>query len=129
MSRARVLAVNIMTALTTVLFAVITFALGSADRLPIGFMLGLSAGFLLYIAASDIIPSIHKRSHGERLLNKQTIMLALGVAVVGLAIQAAHGYIDEDHDYNDGHAHIENAEHEYHDNHHHGEHDHDEDDH
>jgi zinc and cadmium transporter len=129
MSRKKVLLVNILTAITTVVFAVLTFQLGSADLLPIGMLLGLSAGFLLYIATSDIIPTIHERSHGKSLFNGQVLMLMMGVLIVGAVINVAHDYIDTGHghgtessEYADDHgdedkAHSEEDEHEENDGH------------
>lgn len=98
MKRGKVLLVNLMSALATVLFAVVTFALGSDERLPLGALIGLSAGFLLYIAASDIIPEIHERSPKDKLFDWQPVLLILGAVVVGLGIQWAHGYLDHGHD-------------------------------
>lgn len=99
MARRKVLIVNICSALATTLVALLTFSLGSDDRLPIGFLLGLSAGFLLYIALSDVIPSIHERAPKKRLVEVQTLLLLLGVAVVGLAINISHQYIHAGHDH------------------------------
>ncbi len=97
LSRKRVLMVNIFSALATTVAALVTFALGSGERLPLGLLLGLSAGFLLYIAMSDIIPGIHESAPKKRLLDWQPILLLLGVIVVALSIQVAHKYIDADH--------------------------------
>lgn len=96
-SRAKVLLLNILSALATTFAAVITFALGSADKLPLGVLLGLSAGFLLYIAMSDVIPTIHESSARKKLFDLQPLMLLIGVITVGLSIQLAHGYIDAGH--------------------------------
>ncbi len=93
LSRKKVLLVNILSALATVATAVITFALGSADKLPLGALLGASAGFLLYIAMSDIIPSIHSSSPKKRLFDFKAIMLVIGVVVVAFAIQIADSFI------------------------------------
>lgn len=114
MSRKKVLLVNIMSALATTAAAVITFSLGSADKLPIGLLLGLSAGFLLYIALSDIIPDIHENASKNKLFDWQPLMLLLGVAVVGLAINLSHGYIDGGHSHEKGsqQVHEGNAHHE-----------------
>lgn len=94
MSRGKVLLANLASALATVLAAVVTFALGSAEQLPVGPMLGVSAGFLLYIAMSDIIPSLHEQTSKKRLFDPQPLLLIAGAATVGLAIQLAHHYID-----------------------------------
>lgn len=97
MRRGRVLLVNAISALATTLMAVLTFALGSDERLPVGALLGISAGFLLYIALSDLIPSIHDKAPKKKLVELQTLLLLLGVAIVGLAINLSHQYIHDDH--------------------------------
>lgn len=90
MKPAKVLWVNIFSALATTVMAVLTFALGSGDRLPLGWLIGLSAGFLLYIAMSDIIPEIHEKTPNKRLFELQPVLLIVGALTVGLAIQLAH---------------------------------------
>lgn len=90
MRRRWVLFWNVISSLSTTLMAIITFALGSSDKLPIGWLLGISAGFLLYIAMSDIIPTVHQISADKKLLNIQPFLLILGVLVVGLVIHFAH---------------------------------------
>lgn len=94
MARRKVLIVNVLSALATTVAAVGTYLLGSAEALPLGALFGLSAGFLLYIALSDIIPEIHEHAPKRRLFDWQPVMLLLGVIVVGLAISLAHSYVD-----------------------------------
>ncbi len=114
MRRRNVLLVNVFSALATVLFALVTFWLGSDAKLPIGVLLGLSAGFLLYIAASDIIPTIHDEIPKDKLFDIRPFLLVLGAVVVGLSINVAHKYIDADHSnttessQHDEHDHAEN---------------------
>lgn len=95
MKRKNVLLANAFSALATTVFAVVTYALGSADMLPIGALLGLSAGFLLYIAASDIIPSIHDDVKNNKIFDIRPILLLVGVLVVGIFIQVAGKFITE----------------------------------
>ena len=95
LSRTKVLLANIASALATVVAAVATFALGSADRLPVGALIGLSAGFLLYIAASDIIPEIHERSPKQKLFDIQPVLFVLGIVTVAAAIHIAGQFIHE----------------------------------
>lgn len=95
MSRKNVLLANAASALATTVFAIITYWLGSADKLPIGALLGLSAGFLLYIAASDIIPSIHEQVKNDKIFDIRPILLLVGVIVVGIFIQVAGNFISE----------------------------------
>ncbi len=97
MSRMKVLLVNVFSALATVAAALVTFSLGSEDKLPIGILIGLSAGFLLYIATSDIIPQIHERAPKDKLFDWQPILLIIGAVVVGLVINIAHGYLEPGH--------------------------------
>jgi zinc and cadmium transporter len=102
MSRRQVLLVNIFSALATTVFAVLTFALGSDDKLPIGVLLGVSAGFLLYIAMSDVIPELHESNRSKRFLSLQPLLLLLGVVVVGLTISLAHYFVELPHDSTEG---------------------------
>lgn len=92
MNRIKVLWVNISSALATTIFAVITFAMGSTDKLPISAMLGISAGFLLYIASSDIIPSIHEHTPKNKLFDIRPILLLIGIVIVGFAIMISKKY-------------------------------------
>lgn len=96
MHRKKVLLVNILSALATTVMAVLTFAVGSKETLPIGLLLGLSAGFLLYIAVSDVIPTIHSHSKTKhKPFDLQALLLIIGVVTVGLAIHFTHSYIEE----------------------------------
>lgn len=88
MERKKVLLVNVLSSLSSTVAAVITYTLGNDNQLPVGLLLGLSAGFLLYIALSDIIPSIHAKTDDSKLIQLQTVFLLVGVIVVGLVIQA-----------------------------------------
>ncbi|MCX6729768.1 MAG: ZIP family metal transporter [Candidatus Saccharibacteria bacterium] len=87
--RSKVLLINFISALATVVTAIITFQLGSNTKLPLGVLLGVSAGFLLYIALSDIIPTIHEKSTNKRLFELQPFLMILGACLVALAIQIA----------------------------------------
>lgn len=105
LSRGKALLVNALSALATTLMAVLTFTIGSADRLPMGVLIGLSAGFLLYIAMSDVIPELHQHDKGRKFVDWQPFMLIAGIITVFLAVQIAHKYIDG------GHNHVHEAEH------------------
>ncbi len=94
MSRKKVLLVNIISALATTIAAIGTYLLGSAEVLPIGVILGISAGFLLYIATSDVIPTIHADRDKDKVFDKQAAFFMLGVVVVGLITTFAHALIE-----------------------------------
>lgn len=98
MSRMKVILVNIASALVTTLAAVGVFLLGGDDRIPVGVLTGLSAGLLLYIAMSDLIPEVHENAPRKRLFHWQPLVLLLGAVVVGLAINLAHGFTGHEHE-------------------------------
>jgi len=92
MSRRGVILVHIASSLATTSLALLTFWLGGSGSIPVGMLLGLSAGFMLYIAASDIIPSIHDDMRDDKLLDIRPFLLLLGVLIVGAAITIAKHY-------------------------------------
>lgn len=101
MPRRKVLIVNIFSSLATTAVAITVFALGKTSDLPVGLLLGLSAGFLLYIAMSDVIPTIHERATNKKIFELQPLLMLLGAVLVALSIQIAHKYIDTGHDHSD----------------------------
>lgn len=96
LKRAQVLLVNIVSALATTVAAVIFFKLGQDHESLIAALLGLTAGFFIYIAVSDIIPTIHETKN-KRALNIKSLLLLAGVLVVGVTTSIAHSYIDQGH--------------------------------
>ena len=82
----RVVLVNLLSALATVVTAMLTFALGEKFNLNPAPLLALAAGMFIYIAASDIIPDIHERPRREA--NLQAAMLLVGVIVIAFVVQA-----------------------------------------
>jgi zinc and cadmium transporter len=105
MSRKKVLLVNLLSACATVAAAVITYAIGSSEQLPLGVLLGLSAGFLLYIALSDIVPLIHEHTDHKRLFDVQALLLIVGVVVVSTSVALAHAYIEPEHEHHETETH------------------------
>lgn len=108
----RVILVNVLSALATVVTALTTFALGSGYDINPALMLAAAAGFFIYIAASDIIPGIHHQPRREG--NRQAVMLFVGVLVVTSVIALAPHSHEADHD----HSHDHDHDHHVHDDHH-----------
>jgi zinc and cadmium transporter len=79
-----VLLANVATAVATIVAAVLVFWLGSDEKLPVGPLLALTAGFFIYVAASDIIPDIHEQP--RRIGTLQAATLVFGVILVGIVI-------------------------------------------
>ena len=96
MEKSKVILVNILSALATTATALITFALGDSDKFPIPALLAITAGFFVYIAASDIIPEIHESTKkGKRDIRPW--LLLLGAAFIMIFSPIAHDFIDTAH--------------------------------
>lgn len=97
LKRRKVLIVNILSALATLVGALAIFWLGSENSLPQGELLAVTAGMFIYIAASDLIPTIHQKAQNRRNLLAAGLLIA-GILVVGFATEIAHEYIEIGHD-------------------------------
>lgn len=95
MRRKSVLLINIFSSMMTVIAAVMIFTLGNQIQLPVNGLLALTAGFFIYIAVSDIIPTIHAEKD-SRQANIQTLVLLMGVVLVASLTTYVHGFIDAD---------------------------------
>jgi len=92
MRRLYVLMWNAISALATVVTAVITFRLGNSENLPLGAIVGLAAGMFIYVAASDLIPSIHADAKGK-FKSSATLLFVAGVLIVAIATEIIEKYV------------------------------------
>lgn len=83
--RGRVLMLNVLSALTAILGAFLTYFLGESIEGLMPILLSLAAGFFIYIAASDLIPEIHKEEKNN-IAMIETLILVFGVFVVWIAL-------------------------------------------
>ncbi|MGV9001903.1 MAG: ZIP family metal transporter [Candidatus Saccharimonadaceae bacterium] len=90
MPRAKVLLFNVLSALAATVAAILTYYLGQTSTLSMGVIFGLSAGFLLYVALSDIIPSLHEHNDTKKLFDWQPLLLIAGVLLVGIMSLLIH---------------------------------------
>jgi zinc and cadmium transporter len=88
-SRKKVLIINVLSTLATVVSAVTFFTIGNKLDISLSPLLGLVAGFFIYIAVSDIIPSIHS-DRSQKTKIKKAITLLAGIVIVWLAIVSLH---------------------------------------
>jgi len=114
MSRSKVIWANVLSALATTVAVIIFFQFGQSFEIPLDIILGLVAGFFIYIAVSDIIPSIHE-NEAKKFAGWHSALLITGAIVVSLVTTNLHGYIDqgnehdhktessESHEYDDEH--------------------------
>jgi len=89
-SRRKVLLANILSSLAATAAAVLTYFIGQTSDLPLGIIFGLSAGFLLYVALSDIIPTLHENHNRKKLFDWQPLLLLAGVITVAIASHLTH---------------------------------------
>lgn len=119
-SRKSVVIINVLSAMAATVGALVTFWLGQQADLPIGALLALTGGLFVYIAASDLIPTIHQESK-RRMGHTAALLFLAGILVIGVVTTVAHEYIDAGHD------HAESSEHADEDHGHDDEDDHHED--
>jgi zinc and cadmium transporter len=87
---------NIFASMITIFAAVISYQFGNSLNLPMGYLYAGIGGFLLYIALSDIIPSIHRTETSR--LGLQTLMLFIGLGIGFTVGSIAHQYVDATQD-------------------------------
>ena len=75
---------NLATALGTIVMAVAVYYFAKETDGFVAPLLALTAGFFIYVAASDIIPDIHEQPHKVGMI--QALMLVAGVIIVGCLI-------------------------------------------
>lgn len=90
-----VILANIATAVATLIAAIAVYLLGSGEHLPVGPLLAITAGFFIYIAASDIIPDIHEQPRRQGTI--QAAMLIVGIVIVGSLVTLLHSAGAHDH--------------------------------
>lgn len=79
--RKKILFYNMLSAAAAFAGAILTFFLGERIEMLIPLFLALTAGFFIYIAASDLIPEIHEENRkGFAVI--ETVLLLLGVVLI-----------------------------------------------
>ena len=90
LERKKVLLVNFFSALAAVVGAVIAFLLGERIEASLPILLAITAGFFIYIAASDLIPEIHHENRkGFALI--ETLLMFLGVILIWIFVSLLRG--------------------------------------
>jgi len=87
--RRQIVIVNLVSALAATVGAVAFYLLGSAGDISMAPLLALLAGFFIYIATTDIMPSLHRDSNHAHIALK-SLLLILGIVVVGAFSLFAH---------------------------------------
>jgi zinc and cadmium transporter len=106
--RRNILLINLGTALISAVSAVAVYLIGHEFGVNFTPYLGVVAGFFIYIATTDIIPTIHNEKNKKKAAIKMGLLL-LGVAIVTVVVILVHQYIGDGHDHDHAHEHAENA--------------------
>jgi len=82
-SKAKALFFNFLCALAAILGATIGYALSSVTKGASVFLIAFTAGGFIYIAASDLIPELHKQKSTKRA-NAAFVAFILGISLMAL---------------------------------------------
>lgn len=85
-SKRRVLLYNVLSACTAFAGALITYAIGPSIEEHLSALIGITAGFFIYIALSDLVPEIHAWGK-KKLAVAESALLLLGIVVVGALVR------------------------------------------
>lgn len=81
----KIILVNILSAASAFIGAIITYSLGNILDAYVPMLLAITAGFFIYIASSDLIPEIHhEKRKGFAFI--ESLLLILGVIVMGISV-------------------------------------------
>lgn len=90
--RKKILLINLLSALASVVGAVITFYLGSSFASLSVALVAVSAGFFLYISLSNLIPEIHHENRRGFAL-AETFALLSGILLTYITITSLHSLL------------------------------------
>ncbi len=95
MSRLKVIGVHGVAVLVTALGTILFYQSATQNSTLLAWLIGSTAGFFIYVAASDIIPSINESREKSKLIDWQVGLVLLGAFILGAAILVAHHFIPE----------------------------------
>ncbi len=89
LSRARALGFNVLSSLTTIVGAVLTYLSLSPSQTVIPYILAAAAASFIYIAVADLIPSLHHRTRFIETV-QQITLIVVGVLVIPVTHTLLH---------------------------------------
>lgn len=95
MKRSYVIMVHGLAILATAIGTALFYLTAKDNTNLLAVLLGSTAGFFIYIAASDIIPSINATRKKSSLIDWQVALVLIGAVLVGGLILFAHQFIAE----------------------------------
>ena len=89
-ARGKVLKINFFSSLASLVGAVLTYLNKDSIEELLPIVLALTAGFFIYIAATNLIPEIHSRDN-KKVAFWETVLLLVGVLVIWVTISILEG--------------------------------------
>lgn len=93
MSRKGVIMVHGVAIIVTAIGTLLFYLTARTNTVLLAWLLGSTAGFFIYVASSDIIPSINESRDKPKLFDFQAALVIFGAALVGSVIVIAHHFI------------------------------------
>ena len=94
MDRLKIIGVHGAAIVVTAIGTVVFYETARSSSQLLAWLIGSTAGFFIYIAASDIIPSINQhRDKKSKFIDIEVALVILGALIVGIAIVLAHHFI------------------------------------
>lgn len=90
LERKKILIFNLLSGLASVFGALLAFWLGDSVESLLPVFLAITAGFFIYIAASDLIPEIHHNNR-KGLATIESLLLLAGVGTIWLFVRLFEG--------------------------------------
>lgn len=81
---------NFLSATTVILGVALTLLFSTYFESIVGVLIGIAAGNLLYIAASDILPELHNEHAGERTFMRTFLATLLGMILMSALLISTH---------------------------------------
>ncbi|MBI1422800.1 MAG: ZIP family metal transporter [Gammaproteobacteria bacterium] len=88
-SRGRALFFNILSSLTTIIGAVVTYYSLQNSLALVPYFIAVAAASFIYIAVADLIPTLHKRIEFKETI-RQIVLITLGVLIIVAAHELLH---------------------------------------
>ncbi len=95
MSRAKVVGVHGVAIIVTAIGTILFYQTARGNEALLAWLIGSTAGFFIYVSASDIIPSINESREESKFIDWQVGLVLLGALMVGAAVLIAHHFIPE----------------------------------
>jgi zinc and cadmium transporter len=89
MSRARALAMNLLTSLTAVIGGIAGYFAMERTLTILPYAVAVAASSLLYVAVADLIPGLHRRVDARSSFT-QVLLIGAGIAIIAFAENQAH---------------------------------------